>query len=306
MAGATLNTPFQALQKKQFAKKCPEQAGTEVKKHAPAELPEEDGEALFLAAMTAVDALPRQQRAVISEDDDFASLFAGSQPGKAVAAPGSRHHAALPHADQQPAPPASLPRERIKDDRSLFINAMSGVVPVKARGRDLPAPPEPVRPPLPPAGNMLEDIVAGKVEFTLAFTEEYIEGQVKGLDPVVMGMLKAGSYSLEGHLDMHGLNLEQAYAALALFIKEAYHNNKRHLLLVTGRGRNSPGGTPVIRERVRSWLTKDPFKRVVLAFVTAKTSDGGAGALYLLLRKRKKIQGKIVWDRMPSEEELLA
>jgi len=128
---------------------------------------------------------------------------------------------------------------------------------------------------------------------------------VLGLDPVVLGKLRAGAYSPEGHIDLHGQNLEQAYAALSVFLKEAYHGGKRHLLVITGRGKNSPGGTPVLRERVQAWFTRDPFKRVMLAFCTAKNGDGGPGALYVLLRKRKKNQGKIVWDRNPSEEELL-
>jgi len=305
MDDATLNNPFLALHKKQFTPKSPDQAKTEEKRRAAAVNSQEDDEALFLDAMAAVDALPRQQRIATSANDNFAALFADSPPEKAAVLPG-RRRAAPAGAGQKPAPNAALAHDGTDDDTAIFAKAMSGVVPVTARGRDLPSPPGPVKPPAPPAGNVLEQLVSGKVEFTLAFTEEYIEGRVKGLNPVIMGMLKAGSYSLEGHLDLHGQNLAQAHAALTLFIKEAYHAGKRHVLLITGRGRNSPGGAPVIRERVQSWLTQEPFKRVILAFATARARDGGAGALYILLRKRKKSQGKIIWDRMPTEEDLLA
>ena len=305
MHDAALNNPFQTLQKKRFAKTRLERTTTEKKQQIPAASSQEDDESLFLAAMTAVDALPGQQSAP-PENAIFAPLFARA-PRNVAAAPCRQQRDAPADKGRKPDVPGTPPHDAAReDDSAIFAKAMSGVVPVRAGGRDMPSPPEPVKLPVRPAGNILEDIVSGKVEFTLAFTEEYIEGQVKGLDPAVMGMLKAGSYSLEGHLDLHGQNLEQAYASLALFIKEAYHNNKRHLLLVTGRGRNSPGGASVIRDRVQSWLTKEPFKRVMLAFATAKKRDGGSGALYILLRKRKKSQGKIVWDRMPSEEELLA
>jgi DNA-nicking Smr family endonuclease len=151
----------------------------------------------------------------------------------------------------------------------------------------------------------MDDIFSGKLEFSLEYTDEFIQGHVVGVDTAIMGKLRAGAFSPEGHLDLHGQNLEQAYAALTGFIKHAYQSGKRHLLIITGRGKNSPGGTPVLRERVQTWFTRDPFKRVVLVFCTSKPSDGGAGALYVLLRKRKKNQGKIVWDRRPSEEELL-
>jgi len=55
----------------------------------------------------------------------------------------------------------------------------------------------------------------------------------------------------------------------------------------------------VLRERLQAWLTRDPFKRIVLAFCTALPKHGGAGALYVLLRKRKK-DGKINWERWAS------
>lgn len=197
------------------------------------------------------------------------------------------------------------PQAADDNEEHLFAQAMDGVEPVRARGRDLA--PGPGELPQPPSHEKehLEEMLHGKLEFALEYSEEFIEGRVLGLDPLVMAKLRTGQFSHEGHLDLHGRNVEQAYLSLSHFLKEGYQSGKRHLLLITGRGRNSPGGAPVLRERVQAWLTRDPFKRVVLAFCTAQQRDGGAGAVYLLLRKRKKSQGKIVWDRMPSEEELL-
>jgi DNA-nicking Smr family endonuclease len=211
-------------------------------------------------------------------------------------------------ADPLPADPlpAGTPAPGPDDEeRRIFATAMAGVAPVKAGGRDLnPGPGDtPAAPPC--AHEDLDELLHGTLEFALAYSEEFIEGRVLGLDPLVMGKLRSGQFSHEGHLDLHGRNVEQAYASLGHFLRESYQAGKRHLLLITGRGRNSPGGAPVLRERIRAWLTRDPFRRVVLAFCTAKPRDGGAGAVYVLIRKRKKNQGKIVWDRMPTEEELL-
>lgn len=201
--------------------------------------------------------------------------------------------------------PQTLPDPPSSEDERLFADAVSGVHPVRAKGRDL----APCAKPAPRIHHAdlqsMDDIFTDKLEFSLEYTNEFIQGRVVGMDIAIMSKLRAGAFSPEGHLDLHGQNLEQAYATLASFIKHAYQNGKRHLLIITGRGKNSPGGTAILRERVQSWFTRDPFKRVVLAFCTAKPSDGGGGALYLLLRKRKKSQGKIVWDRRPSEEELL-
>jgi DNA-nicking Smr family endonuclease len=87
-------------------------------------------------------------------------------------------------------------------------------------------------------------------------------------------------------------------------MRMAYTKGLRTVLLIPGRGRNSPEGFSVLREKVQHWLTRDPFKRVVLAFCTAQPRDGGAGAIYVMLRKLKKSHGKIQWDRTPSDPDL--
>lgn len=230
---------------------------------------------------------------------------AGPVTGVAVSLPPVQGAGPSP-AGASPVEMPSITAPSTSEDERLFASAMDGVRPVNAKGRDL----APCAKPAPRIHEAylqsMDDIFSGKLEFSLEYTEEFIQGHVVGVDPAIIGKLRAGAFSPEGHLDLHGQNLEQAYAALAGFIKHAYQSGKRHLLVITGRGKNSPGGTPVLRERVQAWFTRDPFKRVVLAFCTAKPSDGGAGAVYLLLRKRKKNQGKIVWDRRPSEEELLS
>ena len=62
-------------------------------------------------------------------------------------------------------------------------------------------------------------------------------------------------------------------------------------------------GMGVLREKLQSWLTQDPFKRVVLAFCTAQPHDGGPGSVYVLLRKYRK-KGRIYWERMPADADL--
>lgn len=179
---------------------------------------------------------------------------------------------------------------------------MAAVVPLRGKGRELAKHVKPT---------VSQRILQAKEEpdllssvFTLEYLEDFIQGHVNGMDPAIMTKLKAGVYSPEGSLDLHGQNMEQAYSSLTGFIKEAYLRGRRQLLVITGKGKNSPGGVSVLRERVQTWLTRAPFNRVVLAFCTATLADGGTGALYVLLRKKRK-QGKIFWDRTPTEEELL-
>ena len=98
--------------------------------------------------------------------------------------------------------------------------------------------------------------------------------------------------------DLHGMTSDQAQESLLFFIRESYQQNHRCVLVVTGRGINSPGGQSVLKRETEGWLTLDPLKRVVLAFCTAQPIDGGAGAVYVLLRNPKKAQGQISWDKM--------
>ena len=75
------------------------------------------------------------------------------------------------------------------------------------------------------------------------------------------------------------------------------------MLVVPGRGRNSPDGQGVLRGKLQTWLTQEPFKRVVLAFCTAQPHDGGPGSVYVLLRKYRK-KGRVYWERLPADADL--
>jgi DNA-nicking Smr family endonuclease len=207
----------------------------------------------------------------------------------------------LPPAVTKAVAAASKPAQPGEIDESDFFRAMNGVVPMdreKSKGREVrPASPPP-SPPSPAneeqkALAALHDLVAGRVEFTLEYSDEYVQGFVTDLDPKIYRQLRAGQFSPEAHLDLHGLNADQAILALLPFVREHYLAGKRCLLVIPGRGANSPGGVAVLKEELKSWLTRDPLRRVVLAFATAQPRHGGAGALYVLLRKFKKTKGKV-------------
>ncbi len=183
-----------------------------------------------------------------------------------------------------------------------FFTAMKEVSPLAGKGRDIAPEVQPQT-----SAGQAQDAFAlmmeKKLEFALALKGEYMEGHVVGLDELTMNNLRAGVYSPEAHLDLHGLNAMQAYSAMSGFFKGAWYKGLRTLLLIPGRGKNSPNGVSVLREKVQLWLTQDPFKRVVLAFCTAQPVDGGPGTVYVLLRKYKK-KGKVCWERLPTDPDL--
>jgi DNA-nicking Smr family endonuclease len=206
----------------------------------------------------------------------------------------------LPYEKNEP-PEEKVNPESEPEAEEIFMAAMRGVQRMDGSGGRQVAPAAasgPAQPLEGDTGNDMERFMRGDIEFELEYTDEFMYGYVRGLDIKIFQRLKAGSLSVAAHLDLHGMTSDQARDSLLFFIRESYLQGHRCVLVVTGRGRNSPGGQPVLRTEAESWLTKEPLRRVVLAFCTAQPKHGGAGALYVLLRKQKKTEGKVRWDKM--------
>jgi DNA-nicking Smr family endonuclease len=131
----------------------------------------------------------------------------------------------------------------------------------------------------------LYDLVAGRSGFDITDTDEYVEGCVIGLDTRLIRKLREGEFSRQASLDLHGMTAETAQPEVEQFILRAVQVGIRCVLIVHGRGRNSPGQFPVLKDRLKQWLTRGKLARLVLAFASARAHDGGSGALYILLRR---------------------
>jgi DNA-nicking Smr family endonuclease len=134
----------------------------------------------------------------------------------------------------------------------------------------------------------LSDLVSGQTPFELTETEEYVEGARVGLDPRVVTRLRRGEFSMQGHLDLHGMIQPDAKEALSEFIVDSVRKGWRAVAVVHGRGLRSPGGQPVLKHAVAQWLSHGMIGGYVLAFTTAQAYDGGAGAVWVLLRRERK------------------
>jgi DNA-nicking Smr family endonuclease len=95
--------------------------------------------------------------------------------------------------------------------------------------------------------------------------------------------LRQGSIEIDAKLDMHGLTQDEAFTALAHFLHAKVKAGKRHLLIITGKGR---GGEGILRQNLQGWLTQLPEAKDILALRPAAPQHGGNGAFYVLLRKR--------------------
>jgi DNA-nicking Smr family endonuclease len=199
------------------------------------------------------------------------------------------------------APPAlEGPGDDARDQKSeedLFLHAFSDVEPLSKGGRDIAGTIRP-REKIPPAPPSFARLLEEHIEFEMEYSHEFMTGQVKGLDAKIFRKLKSGEFSVQGHLDLHGMNTDQARIAVIDFLRRSYMEGKRCVLLIPGRGRNSPMGQGVLRQELTNWLTQAPLKRITLAFTTALPKHGGSGAVYLLLRQVRKDQGKIAWENI--------
>ena len=185
--------------------------------------------------------------------------------------------------------PASAPPP-VPEEPDAFATAMAGVVPLRDGGRriDRPAPAAGGRRPVSEEAEALaalSDLVDGTTRFDIDDTREYIEGAIVGLDPRVLRRLRRGDYAWQAHLDLHGMTSDEARVAVDAFLARAVAAGHRCVLVVHGRGRNSKDQTPILKERLKVWLARGRAARIVLAFTSARPCDGGAGALYVLLRR---------------------
>jgi DNA-nicking Smr family endonuclease len=156
-------------------------------------------------------------------------------------------------------------------DAAAFELEMADVVPLRRdpRGRVRSARLQP--PNSPPAATPSDDPVEGPDEGFAA----------PGVNRREIRKLRRGAYAVGDQLDLHGMTAAEACASAGRFIESSRHSRHRCVSIVHGRGLHSAWKVSVLRARVRQYLRSH---RAVLAYADAPRSDGGAGAVYLLLR----------------------
>jgi DNA-nicking Smr family endonuclease len=168
---------------------------------------------------------------------------------------------------------------RISDEeKAMFRAAVSGarrIKPIKAPPRAAP-PPAVARQSRADREAVLREMSAAKTSpDDDAYRQDGVSARV-GRD------LRAGRYLVQATLDLHGVRSVELSARLAGFLREARLTGRRCVRIVHGKGRNSPGREPVLRDLVRGFLRR---REEVLAYCAAPDHDGGSGAMYVLLSK---------------------
>jgi len=193
---------------------------------------------------------------------------------------------ALQDAKRAAAEAERIERERLareRRERDLFALTVGAVT----RLREVASAPHRPKPPATArqrerdeAAVMLEAISDEFDVESLLDTDDALSFRRADIGPEVVRKLRRGVWAIQAQLDLHGLRREEARERLNRFIFEARRGGLRCVRVIHGKGNGSPGREPVLKGKVKSWLVQ---KKDVIAFTQARASDGGNGALLVLL-----------------------
>jgi DNA-nicking Smr family endonuclease len=115
------------------------------------------------------------------------------------------------------------------------------------------------------------------------------------LDRRTRGRLSRGSVAIDRRVDLHGLTQAAAHARLGHFLRDARDEGAKIVLVITGKGKptgetagiggGDGGERGILRRMVPVWLAAPDLRAIVIGFDEAGPAHGGAGALYVRLRR---------------------
>ena len=143
--------------------------------------------------------------------------------------------------------PAPLARQRLRDERAALAESLSAPL-------------------------SIDDTLDTGEE--LAFVRERFPREM-------LRKLRRGHWVVEDVLDLHGLNRAQAAVSVAEFLRRAAARRLGCVRIVHGKGLGSRNREPVLKGKLRKWLS---MRDEVLAFCQAPAALGGSGAVLVLLR----------------------
>jgi len=112
--------------------------------------------------------------------------------------------------------------------------------------------------------------------------EESLSFTAPGIQQAVLAKLRKGKFGIQGEIDLHGLTGNVAKVQLTAFIHASVNAGHRCIHIIHGKGYRSADSQPILKNNINRWLRKH---KDVQAFCSAPAKHGGAGAVYVLLRK---------------------
>ena len=146
----------------------------------------------------------------------------------------------------------------------------------------------PYRPPLPPIPRqrqlddqrVMQELLEESDETASFESGDELKFLRAGFSPRLLKKLRRGDYAIQDELDLHGLVVAEAKQETHGFINECARDRVRAVRIVHGKGRNSAGRFPVLKNMLIGWLSKN---KNVIAVCSTPSNAGGTGAVYVLL-----------------------
>ena len=169
-------------------------------------------------------------------------------------------------------------------DRALFRKAAGAVRPVRDNHYQHPQKKPPPRPKFREAdeARVLQDMLSDHFDPLEIDTGDELIYLRAGMQDRTMKKLRRGQISIGAELDLHGMTVPVARAAIAEFLYESRRRRLQCIRIIHGKGLGSRQREPVLKSKVGGWLRQ---RDEVLAYCTARYYDGGTGAMYVLLKR---------------------
>ncbi len=148
----------------------------------------------------------------------------------------------------------------------------------------------------PPSKPLIINPPVETVDYQAAYTGDTLSplaiGTTDNIDRRTAEKFKRGEFAIEQTLDLHGYKEKDAYEKVVSFIKHAYLQKCRCVLIITGKGLHKEEEDwfefrGILRNSVPQWLNTPELRPLILSFSYAQPADGGEGALYVLLRRKR-------------------
>jgi len=202
----------------------------------------------------------------------------------------------LESSESQPVPAAQIPpkREAVQErppeesDDKLFETAMNAIEQIAWKhdphlSTKLPRVPAIDREA--EDRRLMQEAMNEEVPLVIPDHPEYIEGWIGVAGKQYLPHLRNGLYSVQGQIDLHGMNQAEAQTAVEEYIIRMSRFRPCCIKIIHGRGINSPYDRAILKESLQRFLSTRRMSRYVLAYASAAPRDGGVGAAYVLLSR---------------------
>lgn len=203
-----------------------------------------------------------------------------------------------------------MPRRLSDEDRELWSRVARTARrlhrdPVESRPVPIPDPvpppvlavvPAAVSMPFPPSADPRPAAPSPRIRLDLmAPIADRLAAEPLRMDPGLHRAMTRGKLDPDARIDLHGMTLMQAHSALTGFLLGAHARGNRLVLVITGKGRKAddhaaplPARHGVLKHEVPGWLRSGALAPLVLQVREAHRTQGGSGAYYVYLKKRRQ------------------